>query len=172
MHGRLIDLESLGKSFLALTESIPDSLDLIASDHASSLCIPHRRCQCHLHRSIMHNAYMDESMPAQGARLIEARLAALGPNSTAADGARKVKQVYSTYKNHEAGERGFKRSASRYATAYGVRLQWLWSGKGPMREGAKELVVQKYEALTPENRSLVMDHLDFLISRQKPGDNP
>lgn len=45
--------------------------------------------------------------------------------------------TYNTYAQNENGNAPFSyKAAKKYATALGVRLEWLWEGHGPMRGGA------------------------------------
>lgn len=71
-----------------------------------------------------------ESMDA-AARLREARKAA--GFSSARQAALAMSISYPTYAAHENGEKGFVRTADRYARFYRVSLEWLVTGKGDMR---------------------------------------
>lgn len=75
---------------------------------------------------------MSENQKEQGERLRQARLAT-GNYPKAADAARAMGLEVVTYQGHENGSRGFKANASRYADFFRVNLNWLWSGKGPMK---------------------------------------
>ncbi len=54
----------------------------------------------------------------------------------ASEAARRFGWNENNYRSHENGQRGFKPdSAEKYADAFGVRPEWLYFDKGPMREG-------------------------------------
>ncbi len=68
---------------------------------------------------------------AQGARLRQAREGALGPNSTASDGAAFLRVSQTSYLQHENGTRSYiKNWAEQYAAAFGVSPAWLAFGDG------------------------------------------
>lgn len=66
-------------------------------------------------------------------RLRKAREAAGYPDAGSAADAMGV--VRSTYFAHENGGRGLSRAAERYAGFFGVSLDWLLRGKGPVKPG-------------------------------------
>lgn len=75
---------------------------------------------------------MSESKEDKAARLREARLATKN-YPEASDAARAMGVGEPTYLSHENGWRGFSNNASRYADFYRVNLEWLLTGKGPMK---------------------------------------
>lgn len=72
----------------------------------------------------------------RGRRLARARKEA-GFDS-AADAARALGMTESTYVGHENGFRGYKAHADRYAAFFKVNLEWLWSGRGPMKRAGRQ----------------------------------
>jgi SOS-response transcriptional repressor LexA len=52
---------------------------------------------------------------------------------TAADAARALGMKPVSYAHYENGSLGFSRHAARFATFYGVNLEWLLTGHGPMK---------------------------------------
>lgn len=76
-----------------------------------------------------------EEDKARAQRLIDARVHAGFGSSRAASVEHKWPE--STYRAHENGGRPLKRpSALRYAAAFGVSADWLFSGQGKMLDGA------------------------------------
>ena len=75
----------------------------------------------------MHNAFMGTP---ESDRLIQARKYAKIGSATDAAKALDVREP--TYLAHENGSRGFKSQADRYARRFGVNLEWLLTGRGPM----------------------------------------
>ncbi len=49
------------------------------------------------------------------------------------EAAKRAGMVYSTYMNHENGDRGGERHGEVYANAFRVNYLWLMTGKGPKR---------------------------------------
>lgn len=80
---------------------------------------------------------VDERMRRERAeRLRAARQTVLnGRLKTVEDAARYLRVKKSTYSQHENGIRGIGRSATMYARAFGVSLDWLMNGDGDMRVG-------------------------------------
>ena len=58
-------------------------------------------------------------------------------HTSARQAALSLNWSYTTYAGHENGSRGFDREAQRYAAAFGVSLEWLLTGRGPMKKGQK-----------------------------------
>lgn len=112
----------------------------------------------------MHTAFMDTEDQDRGVRLAEARKAK-GYNS-GAEAARALRMREITYNQYENGHRGFRLHASRLASFYGVRLPWLWEGKGPMKEGGKTLIQEKFDALPPEKQPEALRMLDWLSTQK------
>jgi phage repressor protein C with HTH and peptisase S24 domain len=79
------------------------------------------------------------------ARLREARKQA-GYESPS-DAARAIGAELPTYLGHENGSRGLSRVATNYADFFKVRLDWLLTGRGPMRLGSDETDLPKREPL-------------------------
>jgi hypothetical protein len=71
---------------------------------------------------------MNEERPAPAIRLEAARRARGFEDAKSA--CRYFGWVYDSYIQHERGERGLSRSASRYATAFRVSVGWLLNGEG------------------------------------------
>lgn len=96
-------------------------------------------------------------------RLIAARHAA--GYETAADAARSLGVSYPTYAGHENGSSGFRhKTAVIYARRFGVSLEWLLTGNGPMK-GAKqdprlEELIDKVRAANPDVRTAIEVLLD------------
>lgn len=79
----------------------------------------------------MHIAFM---RTPESDRLALAREKAGYDNPTDAAAALGVKE--STYYGHENGSRGFRAQADKYARRFGVNLDWLIEGRGPMSRRA------------------------------------
>jgi phage repressor protein C with HTH and peptisase S24 domain len=75
----------------------------------------------------MHYAFMGTP---ESDRLIKARKHAGFDTAAAAAEALDIKEP--TYMGHENGSRGFKSKAEQYARRFGVSLEWLLTGRGPM----------------------------------------
>lgn len=86
-------------------------------------------------------------------------------HETAADGARAAGVKYSTYAGHENGHRakeGFGGNIDLYARTFGVRGEWLRTGRGPMKPGQKPLVQELYDALPPEKQPEAIRFMRYL----------
>lgn len=70
----------------------------------------------------------DEANKEIGRRLREARIAA--GFEEIGEAAKKLGLPYSTYAGHENGNRGVVRASQRYASVFGVSLDWLLAGRG------------------------------------------
>jgi phage repressor protein C with HTH and peptisase S24 domain len=79
---------------------------------------------------------MSELHKDAAARLRQARKEA-GYESPS-DAARALGAELPTYLGHENGSRGLSRTAMRYADFFHVRLDWLLTGRGAMREAEDE----------------------------------
>ena len=110
----------------------------------------------------MQNAWMAKEPAdlAMAKRLIEAREMSF---ASAADAARAMNITYSTYKNHEDGYRGFKKSAERYAKFFKVDVIWLLYGTGSARGKSLE---QRLRALEPEDRQAIERMIDAFETKQ------
>lgn len=65
--------------------------------------------------------------------------------ATAAEAARAFGFNLNTYRANENGNAPFGREQGvRYATAFGVKLEWLLSGRGPMRNARKLVPVEGF----------------------------
>jgi hypothetical protein len=103
-------------------------------------------------------------------RLIQAREAA-GFERTA-DAAHAFGWAYPTYAAHENGSRGFARVASKYAQAYHVHLEWLLTGKGPMRGSApmQAEIVDLWGRLLDDDRKAVLEFARWKAEQRKSSD--
>lgn len=97
---------------------------------------------------------MSESRHSQAERLRQARTATKS-YADGADAARAMGVKVSTYLGHENGSRGFSSSASRYADFFRVNLEWLLTGKGPMKRGdfVERAARAKTEALPQDDNT-------------------
>ncbi len=75
---------------------------------------------------------MSDDKNDAAARLREARK--LAGYDSPSDAARAIGAELPTYLGHENGSRGLSRVATRYADFYDVRIDWLLTGRGPIRE--------------------------------------
>lgn len=78
-------------------------------------------------------------MNSPGDRLKRARLDA--GYASAAAAARAMGVPAPTYQGHENGSAGLPRAAERYASFFGVSLDWLLTGKGKTRRASKVPVI-------------------------------
>ena len=69
-----------------------------------------------------------------------------------------------TYLAHENGSNGFRKSASRYARAFGVHVEWLALNRGPMT-GSKPKVLEVFEELDEAKQAEAMAYMEFLKTR-------
>ena len=110
----------------------------------------------------MHKRGMDDesTQRKQGARLKQAREAA--GFKTKREAVNHHRWVYPTYAGHENGNRGYSDDAITYAIAYGVRADWLLSGRGSMKgEGTADIL-----SSVPEDKRLhLLDYIKFLNSK-------
>jgi phage repressor protein C with HTH and peptisase S24 domain len=83
---------------------------------------------------------MSDERTGAASRLKEARKMAGYDNPS--DAARALGAELPTYLGHENGSRGLSRAAFRYADFYNVRLDWLLTGRGAMREGSAGQVAE------------------------------
>jgi len=98
----------------------------------------------------------------RAARLRDARQDA-GFDS-AAEAADALDVAIPTYQAHENGNRGFRwPEAERYARLFGVRIEWLVFGRGPMKIGGASLQ-GRIEALPPSQQEQVLRFLEFVES--------
>ncbi len=110
----------------------------------------------------MYSACMADEKMARRLKLARERR-----YDTAVEAAKALGLPEQTYLPHESGRTGFTRSAARYASFYGIRLEWLITGRGPMEPEGVDPFLEKFERLPPELRAEAMDFLDFLASRKK-----
>ncbi|ATQ67759.1 MULTISPECIES: S24 family peptidase [Methylosinus] len=75
-------------------------------------------------------------------RLRQARIAAGYPSATAAAEAMGANKT--TYISHENGHAGLSRAGKRYAAFFRVSLDWLLTGKSPMKGDAMAIPVTGY----------------------------
>jgi hypothetical protein len=71
--------------------------------------------------------------------------------ASAADAARALGVSPSTY--HENAIRGFRRSVERYAAFFRVSLEWLLTGRGPMRTEPESLILELLRQMRAEMAS-------------------
>lgn len=71
-----------------------------------------------------------------------------------------------TYLPYESGLTGFARHAPLLADRLGIELEWLLTGKGPMKRRNLHPVAEKFERIAPEFRPEVLRMLDFYLSRK------
>jgi hypothetical protein len=100
-------------------------------------------------------------------RLQHARRRKGFPDATSA--ARALGWNENTYRSHENGTRGIKRSAAkRYAAAFKVNEVWLLTGAGVADAPTtpdEQALIAKYRRATDEQRNAVHAMLDALLSR-------
>jgi hypothetical protein len=74
-----------------------------------------------------------------------------------------------TYRSHENGTRGIKRSAARrYAAAFGVNEVWLFTGAGVAdapTTSDEQALIAKYREASDEQKRAVHAMLDALLGR-------
>lgn len=105
----------------------------------------------------MHNAFMSDMSD----RLVEARK--LAGYATRKDATDALSLHYPTYSGHENGNRDFEPEAVRYAKMYRVNLIWLMTGHGsPRPKGSEHPVVELFESIPAEKRSMAIEYLEFL----------
>ena len=72
-----------------------------------------------------------------------------------------------TYRSHEAGDRGIRKSvAERYARAFRVPFEWLYLGKGTKDTEAAE-IVNIWDRILPEDRPSARRMLESLARESK-----
>src|SRR5579862_8221131 len=98
-------------------------------------------------------------------RLKEARIAAGYETATAAAQAMGI--LVPTYVRHENGSNRMLRSASRYAVFFRVSLDWLLSGKGPMRPTGMLAKSPECDRLSDRHREALSDILQYIFQRLK-----
>lgn len=104
-------------------------------------------------------------------RLVAARQAA--GYETAADASRALGASYPTYAGHENGSSGFRhKTAAIYARRFGVSLEWLLTGRGPMTKKSDDPdladLIQWWGEAEPEAKAAVR----LLLSARKPSVSP
>jgi transcriptional regulator with XRE-family HTH domain len=91
--------------------------------------------------------------------------------SSAAEAARAFGWNQNTVTSNENGNRTFGReSAARYARAYRVGLDWLLTGKGPMRsnQGTAE-IVDIWTRIPERHRNTALEMLSVLAEKENEG---
>lgn len=113
----------------------------------------------------MQNAWMpkDPADQAMARRLIEAR--ELAGYEDAAAAARALEVPYSTYKNYEDGQRGFRKHAEKIARKFQVDVIWLLYGKGTPRGRALE---NRIRSLSEADQQTIMRMIEAFEA--KPSD--
>lgn len=110
-----------------------------------------------MHSHFMQNAFMDDF----GKRLIQARER---KGLEAGEAAKAMKLPYPTYKAHENGSRGGRKSAEKYARFYGVNLKWLITGQGSMRG---DPIAEIVDGLPPDAQNYALSFLMKLRDAHK-----
>lgn len=112
-------------------------------------CQPLSALKAGYERMIRHRSdNARDEMDSRAKRLIAAReFAGIGSARAAA---LKFGWPESSYRSHENGTRGIGRDdAGRYAEAFGVRPDWLFHGRGPMRDESVARVLPSPNAILP-----------------------
>lgn len=86
----------------------------------------------------------------------------IAPYLTASEAARAMGMVVSTYINHEGGEREFFEHMPKYARFFRVNLEWLMTGRGPMKGNKIEQLIS---GLPPDLEGEAVRYLEFLRSK-------
>ncbi len=76
---------------------------------------------------------------------------------------------YPTYAGHENGSRGFARHVPRYARFFGVRPDWLLSGRGRMKTD-RHPVADIFDRLPKPEQDQALRFLEFLDGRANKKD--
>lgn len=103
----------------------------------------------------------DTSKQAQARRLKQARLLRYEHGTDAAEALGLNRQTYLPYEN-ENGRTGFRHRAPHFAQFFGVNLEWLLTGDGPMLPSAVHPVLEIFEKIPPEKQARAIEYLQFL----------
>ena len=78
---------------------------------------------------------------------------------------------YSTYAGHENGSRGFKRNADTYARAFRVNLDWLITGRGPMKGSDPDSaeIVDIWSRIPDASKGAARQMLESLTRKDEAG---
>jgi DNA-binding XRE family transcriptional regulator len=96
-------------------------------------------------------------------RLRQAREQRFGTKGEAADA---IGVGRATYYGHENGFRGITPGMGRrYADFFGVRFEWLMTGRGPMR-GERHPILDLCDAIPSDRQRQALEYLEFLRSRK------
>jgi phage repressor protein C with HTH and peptisase S24 domain len=107
-------------------------------------------------------------MSDMASRLTEARKQA--GYSSARKAALAFGWKYTTYAGHENGSRGFDDDVRTYAQRFNVSLEWLMTGKGPMkRSGESAEIVEIYQRIPAKHRASALRMLEGLAEPKKRG---
>src|SRR5690606_12042142 len=92
---------------------------------------------------------------------------------SAADAARALGASYPTYAGHENGSSGFRhKTAAIYARKFGVSLEWLLTGRGPMTKKGDDPdladLIQWWDEAEPEAKAGVL----LIVSGRKTSTPP
>ena len=93
-------------------------------------------------------------------RLVRAR--ELAGYEDAADAARALQIPYSTYKNYEDGQRGFRKHAQKFARKYQVDVIWLLYGKGEPRSRGLE---NRIRSLSETDQATIMRMIEVFETK-------
>lgn len=72
---------------------------------------------------------------------------------------------YSTYANHENGDRGYAGYIDRYADFLLVRAEWLRTGNGPMQRQKKTPIQEIFDDLPETGREELIRYGEYLKSK-------
>lgn len=109
-----------------------------------------------MHSNAMHYAYMDT--PAERLEAARRRKGI----ETAVEAADQLGIRRTTYQNYEDGSRGFARHIPRLAQFYGVRQEWLATGRLPMVDDELQ---RKFRALNSTDQEKVYEYMDMLAAK-------
>lgn len=98
-------------------------------------------------------------------RLQHARALAGYDNPTKAADALGV--VRATYYGHENGSRGFLDDAERYAKFFRVSYEWLSTGRGVPRAGARDSREARISALSSDEQAEIDRFIEYVENRAR-----
>ena len=136
--GGYVHHSQVGETRLGKVQFGPEGLDIEVGSHdvgeyaKRKLC-----CQREMHTQTLQNACMTEEpfddRPEAAKRLEQARKAR--GFATAKDATEYFGWNYVSYTQHESGDRGLSRAASKYADGLRVSVAWLQFGEGKGPDG-------------------------------------
>lgn len=107
----------------------------------------------------------DRDIASQAARVTRARVAA--GFKTMAAAARALGWPYPTYASYENGTISVRSRAEDLANLFGVEVQWLIDGTGPMFKGGKDPILEMFHELSVENAELFRHLLESITGRRR-----